>query len=197
MTEEWNAEKEELILYADNESELYPQKKSIIANLKKKIEAGKYDKALAPKLWLYWLDKAATKYCKEFKCEVIRTFPMQVRKAAAEEVAKREHQAILNGEYGEVSVKTSSKASSKRKLPKLELVRLKLDRQGYVNGRYYGTGAPLFEATNPDTNITVTLRAPDRPTALQVVKRMFTDPKDKSVTDRFVHSEIRAFVGDD
>lgn len=53
---------EDLDLYAENESALYPQKQAIIADLRKKLAAGKYDHSLAPKLWMYWVDAAAKRY---------------------------------------------------------------------------------------------------------------------------------------
>jgi len=109
-TENWNAERTELILYADNESSLYGQKKAIIANLKLKIEKGQYSKDLAPTLWKHWLDEAAKKYCKEFSVDIVRTFPVHVRQAAALELAEREYEAIMSGEYGAV-VKPAAKAA--------------------------------------------------------------------------------------
>jgi hypothetical protein len=53
----------ELFLYATNDGDLYRQKiMPILENLAKKIKKGKYDKALAVKLWRYVADDAAKKY---------------------------------------------------------------------------------------------------------------------------------------
>ena len=56
----------ELDLYAENTSELYNQKKSILANIQRRIAKGTYDHSLAPKLWGYWVTAAAKRYQKEF-----------------------------------------------------------------------------------------------------------------------------------
>jgi hypothetical protein len=90
----------ELELYAENESALYNQKKSIIENIKRKMRSGKYDARLAPKLWLYWFDAAARRYVKEFGGDVAFTFPKSVRMAAAEDAAKDYAERIRSGEYG-------------------------------------------------------------------------------------------------
>lgn len=89
----------ELDLYAENTSELYGQFQSIIANLKRKIAAGKYSAALAPKLWLYWYDAAAKRYCKEFGGAVQTQFPKALREHLAAERAKDEYEKIMRGEY--------------------------------------------------------------------------------------------------
>lgn len=94
---------EELDLYADNTSELYQQKLSIIENVKRKIRSGKYDPALAPKLWLYWYDAAARMYTKEHGTgNTQQLFPKALRMKLAEERARTEYQLIVQGEYGPV-----------------------------------------------------------------------------------------------
>jgi hypothetical protein len=116
--ENYHAEQVELALYVDNEGELYPQKKAIIENMKRKVERGEYDPKLAVKGWLHWVDAGAKKYCKEFGCEVIRTFPIAVRTAVAQDVADETYKAIKAGEYGPLtkpgSKKTAKKASAKK-----------------------------------------------------------------------------------
>jgi len=104
----------ELDLYAENESALYGQFKSIIANLKKKIESGKYDASKAPKLWGYWYDAAAKRYVKEFGGEVRTAFPASLRGQLAKERAKDEYQKIMGGEYGPVVVKAANSNKPKR-----------------------------------------------------------------------------------
>ena len=98
----------ELDLYAENESALYNQYKSILENLKKKISSGKYDASKAPALWAYWYEAAAKRYCKEFGGEVRTAFPAKLRKQLAEQRARDEYPRIIAGEYGPVTVKTSS-----------------------------------------------------------------------------------------
>lgn len=89
----------ELDLYAENTSELYGQFKSIIANLKHKIAAGKYNARLAPRLWLYWYDAAARRYTKEFGGDVKTMFPKALRVQLATERAREEYARIKRGEY--------------------------------------------------------------------------------------------------
>ena len=57
----------ELILHGDNTSNLHETShKPIMANLRKKAKAGKYDEELARKLWGYHADRSAHSYHKEF-----------------------------------------------------------------------------------------------------------------------------------
>jgi hypothetical protein len=82
----------ELDLYAENTSELYNQKKSVLANIRRRIASGKYDHALAPKLWMYWVDAAAKRYIKEFDHPGVRidaVFNKATREALAKELADR------------------------------------------------------------------------------------------------------------
>lgn len=111
--EQWQTEITELGLYIDNEGSLYPQKQAIIANMKRKIEAGTYDQVKAVTGWMHWVAAGAQKYAKEFKVELIRTFPVMVRWAVARDVAKREYAAIKSGEYGELK-KRAPKVPAKR-----------------------------------------------------------------------------------
>lgn len=97
-------EKRELDLYAYNTSELYGQHQSIIANLKRRIEKGTYDPALAPKLWGYWVEAAAKRYAKEFGGSWHAMFDKPTRDALAREIAVDEHRKIVDGEYGPVNV---------------------------------------------------------------------------------------------
>lgn len=95
----------ELVLYADNEAKLYSQKKDILANVMRRVKKGTYDPTLAPKLWMYWVDAAAKSYAVEFDDPGERgrswsqMFPKAVREKAAQEIAEREYQDVLNGEY--------------------------------------------------------------------------------------------------
>ena len=109
----YHAEQVELALYVENEGDLYPQKKAIIEAMKRKVERGQYDPKLAVKGWLHWVNAGAAKYCKEFHCEVIRTFPIGVRTAVAQDVAEETYGAIKRGEYGPLKKSTAKKAAKK------------------------------------------------------------------------------------
>lgn len=100
MSFDHDAAKRELDLYAENERALYNQFQSIIANVKRKMKAHKYQPGLAPKLWLYWYDAAAKMYCKEFGGDVKHSFPKAMRMELAEERAESEYERIRAGEYG-------------------------------------------------------------------------------------------------
>lgn len=92
----------ELELYIENDGSLYNQKKSIIANLEKKIRKGIYDEAKAAKLWLYWVDAGARKYVREFGSggTVDTIFNKPTRERVARELARRINpDAILRGDY--------------------------------------------------------------------------------------------------
>lgn len=57
----------EIELYADNDSQLYFQRRQpILKNLSKKYIKGTYDIDKAAKLWRYYIDAALQKYNKEF-----------------------------------------------------------------------------------------------------------------------------------
>jgi hypothetical protein len=57
----------EIQLYADNDSQLYYQRRNpILKNLSKKYLKGQYDIDKAAKLWRYYIDAALQKYHKEF-----------------------------------------------------------------------------------------------------------------------------------
>lgn len=78
----------ELDLYAENTSELYSQKKSILANIQRRHKSGTYDHAKAPKLWMYWVDAAARRYRKEYGGGP-ETFTKATREYLARELADR------------------------------------------------------------------------------------------------------------
>lgn len=83
--------KEELDLFIENTSELYGQKQNILANIRRRILKGTYNPALASKLWMYWVDAGARRYCKENHMggNIGDTFNKPTRMALAEELAKR------------------------------------------------------------------------------------------------------------
>jgi len=82
----------ELDLYAENTSELYGQKKAILANIQRKLKSGKYDPTKTPKLWMYWVDAAARRYVKEFGTpgqKIDSMFNKATREHLAKELADR------------------------------------------------------------------------------------------------------------
>lgn len=84
--------KTELDLYLENESSLYNQKKSVLANIRRRLANGTYDHNLAPKLWMYWVDAGARKYVKEFGSHgqtIADMFNRPTRMALAKELADR------------------------------------------------------------------------------------------------------------
>lgn len=63
---ELSDEARELTLHADNDRFLHMSShEPIMTNLRKKVKAGKYDPALAKKLWRYHADRAAQDYAKK------------------------------------------------------------------------------------------------------------------------------------
>ena len=90
-----------LILYADNTSELYAAKKAAIERAKTFVVKGRYTAEGGTRLWLYWINEAAKRYKREFGSDAEPISPA-ARRDAAQVVAARVHRAILNGEYGSV-----------------------------------------------------------------------------------------------
>jgi hypothetical protein len=86
-----HAAADELRLYAENTGELYQQKLAIIRALAKKMHAGKYDAAKAPKLWAYWIEAAAKRYVWEVAGEPkdrwSKMFDAPTRRHVARELA--------------------------------------------------------------------------------------------------------------
>jgi hypothetical protein len=57
-----SGEADELLLFLDNDEYTYRQVTSIIENLRKKITKGRYNHALAPKLWTYAANTGSQRY---------------------------------------------------------------------------------------------------------------------------------------
>jgi len=54
---------------------------------------------------------------------------------------------------------------------KLTIERIRLDRQGYTRGgKYFGTGAPLFDVYDEDYDVFFQIRARDRDAAKRLVR---------------------------
>lgn len=91
----------DLELYMENERSLYNQKMSIIQNIQRRMKKDQYNPALAPKLWMYWVDAGAKAYIKENApgARVQDMFPKPLREALAKQFAKDYEEQIRNGEY--------------------------------------------------------------------------------------------------
>lgn len=207
--EDYQHEHTELILFIDNESELYKQKQAIIAAMKKKVEAGKYDAAKAIVGWRHWVDAGARKYVKDFHMtDLAAAFPVKVRDAVAKEVSEREYQMILQGEYGKLEVpkvhragpsvqKPEARKAVRKKVekPSVRISQVKLNRQGYTSsGEYFGVGQPLWRAYNTRNQQELNFRAPTREVAKEVAFAVLLRPKDKLVTSRFTPRQVREFT---
>lgn len=112
----------ELVMYIDNESNLYPQKQSIQANLINKILAGKYDRSKAPQLWGYLVEAGAKKYHKEFGYDGKwnDVFDTATRRLAAERMAREFEAEYEAGELEHITEKVRPKG--KRKNPSVSPV---------------------------------------------------------------------------
>lgn len=94
---------EELMLYLENDYELWMgnQKKSIEKNLAQKMKKGRYDSALAPKIWMYLADAAATKYIKDHGTpgdRIDSVFNKATRMQVADRLAKQFEGEVKTGE---------------------------------------------------------------------------------------------------
>ncbi len=87
--------------------------------------------------------------------------------------------------------------TEKISMPKIELSQIRLNRQGYTsNGRYYGTGAPLYQAYNTRNHESLEFRAKDRADAKKLIGLMFTDPKNDALGRKFTPGQIRSFTAE-
>ena len=95
---------DELLLYAENTYELNGQKESIEKNLLRKIGGRRYDYRQAPKLWGYWVESAAKRYCKEMPDSDACNgrpwhvaFPVNVRAIVANRLARDFEYVVREG----------------------------------------------------------------------------------------------------
>jgi len=82
----------ELVLYTENDSELYQQRFVPIAkNLSRKWQNGTYDSELAAKAWMYLVTDGAKKYAQEFgdPNTWYEYFPPNIRMMAAQQFAEQ------------------------------------------------------------------------------------------------------------
>ena len=92
--ETYRHEKKELELYLENTEKLYKRKKCFVQNVRRKLKRGTYDADKAPQLWLYWVTEGAQRYCQEYGCKMRDSFPIELRREIAAEVAKDELEEI-------------------------------------------------------------------------------------------------------
>lgn len=90
---------DELVLYLDNERDLYEQKRAIAANMLRKMERGAYDHQRAPDAWMYVVENAARKYAKEFAVarDWSAIFNVPTRALAAKQLADRYRDNVKHG----------------------------------------------------------------------------------------------------
>lgn len=93
----------ELILFAENESSIYPQRVSIHKNLLKKIKKGQYSDTKAAKLWGYWFEVAAKSYARQMANpgDWNRIFSAATRRLAARSYASSEGRILKAAARGE------------------------------------------------------------------------------------------------
>lgn len=82
---------DELLLYLDNEYDIYKQKQAIAESLLRKVKRGTYDHRRAPDAWDYVVETAAKKYAKEYANprEWSAIFNVPTRNLVATELADR------------------------------------------------------------------------------------------------------------
>lgn len=107
----------ELILFAENESSIYPQRVSIHKNLLKKIKAGKYSDTKAAKLWGYWFEAAAKSYARQMAnaSDWNRIFSAATRRLAARSYASSEGRILKAAARGETDEYVYSNPRKKRR----------------------------------------------------------------------------------
>ena len=90
---------DELILYLDNERDLYEQKRAIAASLLRKMRRGGYVHSRAADAWEYVVENAARKYAREFASprDWSRIFSVPTRRLAAQELADRYRDNVKGG----------------------------------------------------------------------------------------------------
>ena len=98
----------ELDLYIEHESSLYPRKKNIIENLRRKMEVGRYRDADAKKLWRVLIDEGAEKYGREFHEDIRSIFPQDLRDKLVDDFKEHYEKALNTGEYGNVTPKAKT-----------------------------------------------------------------------------------------
>ena len=107
-------ESTELKLFIDNDYELYSgQRRSIVENLLKKKNSGKYDSAKSVKLWGYLAESGAKKYAKDFGGTWHDVFSVSDRKQVSRELRDDFESGYREGEFDDLQRKLETKAQKK------------------------------------------------------------------------------------
>ena len=96
---------DELLLYLDNESDIYKMKGYVADQLLKKIERDVYNHSYAPKAWVSVVEYAAKKYAKEFATsprDWSTMFAPATRDLVAKELADRWYRNAKDGRPDEI-----------------------------------------------------------------------------------------------
>jgi len=105
-SEDFNTDAEELVLYIDNDGDIYRSRTTpTYKNLAKFMQKGKYDHDSAVKAFMYVTDEGAKKYVRELSDSRPWNiaFPKAVRQEAAEYMAMHFEQLWENGEIADVA----------------------------------------------------------------------------------------------
>lgn len=94
---------DELLLYLDNESDIYEMKRSVVNNLLKKLNGGSYNHSFAMRAWQPVVERAAKKYSKEYSTgsDWSKIFAPATRDLVAKELADRWYQNAKDGRADE------------------------------------------------------------------------------------------------
>ncbi len=108
--EEVSDEAHELMLYAENDADLYRQSYVPVAkNLEKKYSKGVYDPELAKKLWKYHADRAAAKYGMDHgNGDGLKIFSPSVRREVAAQLQADHYAEMEAGNFHESISESSS-----------------------------------------------------------------------------------------
>ena len=134
-----DAEAYELRLHVDNTSRFYFQRRAVEDSLLRKVKAGKYNHALAPKAFLYVVDAAARDYRKENR--MVGGFNPATRMMVAKD--------LVDGFEGEFDVKVANpsrkrKPAAKRN-PARRMTMADIKRKSLASGsHYFERGASRF-----------------------------------------------------
>lgn len=147
-------EVDELMLYAENDYDLYSRSYVPIAkNLSKKFKKGIYDSHLATKLWYHHMTRAAKKYGEDHMNgarDGLRTFSTADRREAARNVEDAWHQEMQAGNFMESNVNES--VITEGELENAELVLAAKDMVDRIQGMVEDLGEMQNEQLGPLTD---------------------------------------------
>jgi nuclear transport factor 2 (NTF2) superfamily protein len=189
----------ELVLHADNTSQLYKSShQPIVANLKKKAAKGQYDKEKAKKLWGYHADRAAQSYAKEHgdgKTPWHKMFTTADRKQAAAKFEADNHDEIHSKNESVEAKETKKKEReeniimSKKKVS--EQVQGLLAAEG-LSEEFREQAATLFEAAIADRMIEITKELQEQyTTELEEVKESLSEK-----TEKYLEAATAAWIAE-